>query len=170
MRGSPVRVRPLAPLKHQATGHFPLGGLLVFGVVSGNSTQSRPTQIALASEVLSLPGFINALRHRWAVGPSRQQKRSQKQIIRALGAQRLTGQQQVFAGRCCSLGAPWKIAHKKLGGTAFATPPYKTLGFFCLNLLLPKRTSCQSARSKKPGMSGRHRCRTASRASPPSMT
>ena len=39
---------------------------------------------------------------------------------------------------------------KKLGGTAFATPPYKTRWFFYLKLLCLTGTSCQSALPKKP--------------------
>lgn len=40
--------------------------------------------------------------------------------------------------------------HKKLGGTAFATPPYKTRGFFYLDSLCLTGTSRQSALPKKP--------------------
>ena len=40
--------------------------------------------------------------------------------------------------------------HKKLGGTAFATPPYKTRGFFYLDSLCLTGTSRQSASPKKP--------------------
>lgn len=39
---------------------------------------------------------------------------------------------------------------EKLGGTAFATPPYKIRGFFYLNPLCLTETSRQSALPKKP--------------------
>ena len=53
--------------------------------------------------------------------------------------------------------------HKKLGGTAFATPPYKTCGFFYLNPLCLTGTSCQSASPKKPQSTGRRHWRAQGR-------
>ncbi len=38
----------------------------------------------------------------------------------------------------------------KLGGTAFATPPYKNSKVFLFEIIMPKRTSCQSAQSTPP--------------------
>ena len=43
--------------------------------------------------------------------------------------------------RCCPSSR--MRSYKKLGGTACATPPYKTNWFFCLRLLCLVRTSCQ---------------------------
>ena len=51
---------------------------------------------------------------------------------------------------CSEQTASDNLPRKKLGGTAFATPPYKTRRFFYLNLLCLIGTSCQSASPKKP--------------------